>query len=282
MDKNSQKIGGNDGFTLIELLITLFIMGFVLTAIISTFVSQDRIHKSQDQVAAMQQNLRAVMYMMAREIRTAGYDEGRKINSYNYGITDIKYEDADGTSYSSITFSADDYDDTGPKTIRYMVYDGPGENTLELTRQVKAASGDPDNDVFSNDPTDENIMAENIEDFCIAYAFDGDDSDKDLDTDANGNIIWAVDTNNDNRLDTNLDADNDGDIEADDVGGVAISPVDMEDIRAIRIWVLGKVEKPDGNYSDTQSYVVGGRVVQANDRYRRRLLETVVRCRNLL
>ena len=273
MDKNSQKIGGNAGFTLIELLITLFIMGFVLTAIISTFVSQDRIHKSQDQVAAMQQNLRAVMYMMAREIRMAGYDEDRS-GGPSFGIDDIKFWDAGGgTSFSSITFSAG----TGDSPIQYRVYDNGLDNTLKLVRL-------PGTDVDSIDGNTlkDRIMAENIEDFCIAYAFDGSDPDKDMDTDANGNIIWAVDTNNDNRLDTNLDADNDGDIEADDVGGVAISPVDMEDIRAVRIWVLGKVEKPDPNYSDNRSYVVGGRVVQANDRYRRRLLETVVRCRNML
>lgn len=265
------------GFTMVELLVTLFIVSFALGAIGSIFFSQDRIHKAQDQVATMQQNLRAVMHMMAKEIRMAGFDPDRNTGG-SFGISDVTFRGTNGNidnnlQYSSITFSAGDYDGNGARTIRYIIHNGPSNNTLELARQVNPAGN----------PTDNDIMAENIEAFSIAYAFD-DDEDDALDT-AGGEVIWAIDSNNDNLLDLNLDADNDGDIDANDIaaGGTALgSTVDPERISAVRIWILGKVEMADGNYSDTSSYVVGNRIVQANDGHRRRILESVVKCRNML
>ena len=288
------------GFTFIELLVTMTIVGLILAAMVSAFSSQDRIHKAQDQVALMQQNLRAVMYMMAREIRMAGHDSIRS-DGDDFGIEDIRFRDSsndpdNGLTYSSITFSADDYDGSGSTTIRYVIYDDPTDdiaNTMFLARLIDSSSTAADDDVIDEFPFDDDdadddannyIMAENIEAFCIAYAYD-DDGDGELDDTAGGNIIWAIDSNNDNALDLNLDADDDGDIEADDIvdGGSALtSPVDPGRIRAVRIWLLGKVESPDGGYTDNKAYVVGNRLVQANDHHRRRLMETIVKCRNMM
>ena len=144
---------------------------------------------------------------------------------------------------------------------------------MELARQVNPSAG----------PTNDEIMAENIEAFCIAYAFD-DDGDRRMDTDG-GEVIWAIDSDNDNTLDLNLDADQDGVIDASDIsaGGSALtSPVGMGSIRAVRVWVLGKVETPDASYSNNNAYVVGNRVIQANDHHRRKLMETIIKCRNMM
>ena len=62
------------GFTLIELLVAMAIAGVVMAGIYSAYSSQQRSYIVQEQVAGMQQNLRASMDLMEREIRMAGCD----------------------------------------------------------------------------------------------------------------------------------------------------------------------------------------------------------------
>lgn len=64
----------NRGFTLTELLVALAISGVVMAGIYSSFYSQQKSYVAQEQVVSMQQNLRAAMYYMQREIRMAGCD----------------------------------------------------------------------------------------------------------------------------------------------------------------------------------------------------------------
>jgi type IV pilus assembly protein PilW len=62
------------GFTLIELLVAMAVGLVVLAAVLKVFVSQNRTNEAQQEVAYAQQNVRAAMDLMAREIRNAGYD----------------------------------------------------------------------------------------------------------------------------------------------------------------------------------------------------------------
>ena len=64
----------NKGFTLVEILVAIAIAGVVMAGIYSAYSSQQRSYIVQEQVAGMQQNLRASMDLMEREIRMAGYD----------------------------------------------------------------------------------------------------------------------------------------------------------------------------------------------------------------
>ena len=66
----------NRGFTLVELLIALAVSGIIMTGIFSAFKTQQDSYLAQEQVAEMQQKLRASLYIMTREIRMAGYDGG--------------------------------------------------------------------------------------------------------------------------------------------------------------------------------------------------------------
>ncbi len=61
------------GFTLINLLVSMGIGGIVLSAVTTTFVSQSQSYDVQEQIVEMQQNARAAMDIMTREIRMAGY-----------------------------------------------------------------------------------------------------------------------------------------------------------------------------------------------------------------
>ncbi len=62
------------GFTLVELMLTMAVSGIIVAAIYSAYMSQQRTYLAQEQVAEMQQNIRAAIDMMTREIRMAGYD----------------------------------------------------------------------------------------------------------------------------------------------------------------------------------------------------------------
>ncbi|MBV5329870.1 MAG: PilW family protein [Chlorobium sp.] len=64
----------NSGFTLIELMLTVAISGIIIAAIYAAYISQQRTYLTQEQVAEMQQNIRAGLDTMVREIRMAGYD----------------------------------------------------------------------------------------------------------------------------------------------------------------------------------------------------------------
>jgi len=117
----------NRGFTLIELLVALAISGVIMTGVYSAFKSQQDSYLAQDQVAEIQQNIRAGLYIMARDIRMAGYDSA---NAGRYGIIS-----ATGTRFE---FTADLNDDGGVpgsgETLRYELYTPTGATNPSLRR----------------------------------------------------------------------------------------------------------------------------------------------------
>ena len=66
--------GRTNGFSLVELLIAMAISLVVLGAMYSVFTIQNKTFGKQEQIVEMQQNARAAMDMMSREIRMAGYN----------------------------------------------------------------------------------------------------------------------------------------------------------------------------------------------------------------
>ncbi len=74
----------NKGFTLVELLVALAATSILAACIYATYVTQLRSHITQKQTVEMQQNLRAAMQLIEREVRMAGYDPLRTASA---GIT---------------------------------------------------------------------------------------------------------------------------------------------------------------------------------------------------
>lgn len=74
VNANGYYLDNRSGFTLVELMISLVISGIITAAIYTAYISQQQTHYAQEQVAAMQQNIRAGMDILTREIRMAGYD----------------------------------------------------------------------------------------------------------------------------------------------------------------------------------------------------------------
>lgn len=75
------------GFTLIELLIAMAITGIVMGAVYSTYYSQQKSYVTQEQIAEAQQNLRAALYYLEREIRMAGYNMTGKASAGFVNVT---------------------------------------------------------------------------------------------------------------------------------------------------------------------------------------------------
>lgn len=89
------------GVTLIELMIVLVIAAFLVAGVYSLFITQHRSYAVQDQVAGVQQDARAALDIMARDIRMAGFVTGAGsgtgsgftdgtnnivINGFNYAV----------------------------------------------------------------------------------------------------------------------------------------------------------------------------------------------------
>jgi type IV pilus assembly protein PilW len=72
----------NKGFTLIELLVAMAISVIVMAGVYSVYYSQQKSYVAQEQVAAMQQNLRAGMFLLEREIRMAGMQQNLRAGMF--------------------------------------------------------------------------------------------------------------------------------------------------------------------------------------------------------
>jgi type IV pilus assembly protein PilW len=90
------------GFTIIEVMIAIALSSIILTAVYQTFHSQQRSYTMQSETAAMEQNLRGGLYLLTKELRSAGYnptqtttDDFRFVTSFaapNH-LFDVDYED---------------------------------------------------------------------------------------------------------------------------------------------------------------------------------------------
>ncbi len=270
----------SNGFTIIELIIALCISSFVMAAIYMTFQSQHRSFIVQDQVSAMQQNLRSALYIMQQDIWMAGYDPtSAAITNTNAAIYNA------GTN--SISFRMDITGGAG-------IPDGvttPGTDE-EITCAICDGDGDGDIDDLCRNGA---LLAQNIEAVGFAYAYDADDDgiiDTYTDAGAQNRIIWAADTDANGDWD-NLDSDNDGLIDNADSptpgnltatetiwGTDTGTTVDGNQIKAVKIWILAKTDRGD-KFFDNNTYIVGDQKIPGRDQFRRRLLSLTVKCKNI-
>lgn len=100
------------GFTLVELVVAMAAGALVLTAVMTSFLSQHRHYLAQDNVVEMQQNGRVAMDMLARDIRTAGFDP----NDLGAGITTAG-------SNNLVFTREDDLVANGLETLSYSLFD---------------------------------------------------------------------------------------------------------------------------------------------------------------
>lgn len=290
----------SDGFTLVEVIIAMAVSAIIGMAVVLNATSQQEAATAVREIAKMQQQLRGAMYIMEQDIRIAGYDPEE---SGLFGVTNVqRWIITDDTTPSAVNAAgspsltvAYDWDPANATNTAnglqddpmpaYRLFDDNNDGIFDLVRD--------DDNGFNRQ-----LVAEGMDAIGFAYAFDND-GDGALDRTGAGNIIWAVDSDNNNLLDTNLDANDDGVIDLNDdtdgdylitpgdsaTGGFAVQ-INPNRIRMVRLWLLARAGSASRNYSNQGlSFLVGDQVVpnQAGgftDNVRRRLLVRTVDCRN--
>jgi type IV pilus assembly protein PilW len=122
---------------MIELMIAMVVSLLALAAIYSTFLAQHQSYQVQNETADMQQNIRAAMYYMQREIRMAGNDP---FNTDNFGfVSGVSTANANVIQFTADIgggFSGEPNGvyEAGNENIQYNLADPDGDGVNDLVR----------------------------------------------------------------------------------------------------------------------------------------------------
>ena len=130
------------GFSLVELMIAMAAGLVIIGAAYQSFTAQQKIYAAQDRVTEMQQNARAGLDFMTRELRMAGYNpRGIPTTVQRMGIV--------AASAHSIRFTRDMNGDgntngTDPcEDVTYALYDAGLDGDLDLGRSCGGGKNEP-------------------------------------------------------------------------------------------------------------------------------------------
>jgi len=138
------------GFTLVELLIAMAVGLVLLGAMYGVFTLHSKTFGTQEQVAEMQQNARAAMDLMTREIRMAGYDPTGSAGSGIVSATSNSINFTLDTTSTSHGDAPDGDTDDPNENITYSLYT-PEDGIQKLGRKSKATA--------TNEPIAEHIQS---------------------------------------------------------------------------------------------------------------------------
>ncbi len=261
------KTNRKKGFTIIELAIGMVIMSITSAAAFKVYQTQKRVNDVQDQLIEQNQNLRAAMFYIEDELKTAGCDPSGRAGA---GIVE-----ADS---NTLRFTRDI---TGGET------DGIDNDQDLLVDELRNDGVDNDGDGwFDDDDPDELYDTEwyngkttdTAED--ITYSLYDAYSDGDMDLgrkSGNGNnqpVAENVDALNFVYLGGN------GNV----LGPLPLTLAERNNIRSIEVSIIVRSRRPDPDYYDTKAYFnkQGTQILAApEDHYHRKLLSMTVKCRNL-
>jgi type IV pilus assembly protein PilW len=256
---------------LIELMIAMCIFGVVMSAVYMTFREQLRSHYTQQEIMEMQQNIRAALYLMEREIKMAGLNPtgtaGIGIITADTHLLDFS-ADFTGGAGNGIDDDDDFLVDEGSNGL-----DDNGNGLFDEADEAEWHDGD------ANDPNER-----------ITYVL-GNDANSNgrndgLSTENNNNGTCDL-LRNGEILALNIDALNFVYLDRD--GAPIATPVaDTTDIRSIQISVVARSgQRPSPvtyEYVDTLTYQNQQNATflpPQNDAFRRILMSIEVRCRNM-
>jgi prepilin-type N-terminal cleavage/methylation domain-containing protein len=117
---SEQRRKREEGVTLIELMVVLVIAAILVGGVYSLFTTQQRSYSVQDQVTGVQQDARAALTIISRDIRMAGLligSEGFNVNGAQFAITPTN-GGAGNTDSITVSYAADEFTSGGnPVTI---------------------------------------------------------------------------------------------------------------------------------------------------------------------
>jgi len=267
----------HNGFSLIELMLAMAIFVIVLPLIYEAFRNQQKAYTSQQLTVAMQQNARAAMTLMKRELRMAGFAPAATDGQDNDGDSDTDEADGDypggfpgfvvadddtvqftRDSMPDPDFCIDGDDNDGDTDIDELDECFSDGNTTGFNEDITySLSGTTLMRDDANDGNPAQPLAYDIEAVAFGYSADivpaptGDDV---LDVDASNNFVFYS----------------------------TVPLARLGTINAVKIWLLVRTPHPVQKYTDpTPSYQVGTQnFVPADRGYMRTLLVSTVYCRN--
>lgn len=269
---------GHSGFTLIEMMIAIAIFGIILGGVYSVYRAQMRTHYVQQQVIDMQQNIRAAMYLMEREIKMAGLNPtgaaGIGITTadnhtieFNMDASGGYGDGVDNDGNDGVDEGDNDLDDNGngfyDEADEAEWYDGAADDPGEVVRYRLSNDGNGDgiNDGLAGGGSP-----------CDLQRYDnisGTYKTLSMNIDALNFIYLKKDG-------TNADTDGDG------------IPEDLSEIRTVQVSLVARSSAAPSNffsnYTDTRTYTnqLGTVILPAqNDNFRRMLMTMEVTCRNI-
>ena len=247
------------GFTLVELLVAMTLSSIILGIIYGTYQAQLKSQMTQQQVVEMQQNARAAMFAMEREIRLAGYDPTEsdvpQITSAQTGSITFTMDINNGVD-DDLDGNIDEFDEIGMPNVDGDINDNLEQITYRLSND---AGGDGIADGLNC-----NLQRQHWD----------------------GAAMQTVD------ISLNIDALNFAYLDADGnnlIVGSAVPAGQLADIRSIQISIVVRAGKnpryglPNQNLDDKVYMNQQGAVIlpAQNDRFRRIVLSTDVFRRNL-
>jgi prepilin-type N-terminal cleavage/methylation domain-containing protein len=150
-------LGTAKGMTLVELLVGMSIFSLIVAGIISSKLEQQDQHISQLQAVEMQQSVRAVMFLIKKEIRMAGFDPFMQDNGAGIIMAEV----------SNLSFSIGAGDDGK---------DNDGDGQVDEYRELETIAyafsdpeGDGDDMTVSYNGAGAQVIAENILNLNFSY-----------------------------------------------------------------------------------------------------------------
>jgi type IV pilus assembly protein PilW len=319
MNTKNQKWLTDRGFTLVELLVAMAITLVVMGAIFLTFKSQQDSYIIQDQITATQQNLRAAMYILTRDIQMAGYYTNFDADQYTMNWDDL---DGDNEIIRPLIYARNNVADGGGDNIKdntdvIVIVKasiegrtlGAGEDATAgiITLTSRDLDGDG-NDDLNDTGKKYGILAK--EDLSAAEFFEVDSAAGNI-TPPGGLtqnydvgdwifradvISYRVDENatNPGLRRRNLGSDNGYQVVAENIDNLQFqyllsdgtwtnNPAGQEpNVRAVEISLLARTANTNRGYADNNTYWMGGaNVGPIGDAYRRKLLSSIVKTRNI-
>lgn len=231
------------GFTLIELLVAMAITTIIVAAVYSAYVTQNKIYNNQERVAEMQQNLRAGLVSLTRDIRMSGYDLLKTANSgfvdsvsFSDGATPTPQTETVFSSSTQIAFTSDL---DGDGVIDTLAEDIDGNTIIDMTEMEQ-----------------------------IAYRLNGTNLERYSTT--TGTTEWqtiaeAIDNIEFHYLDKNGNP-----------------TADLDDVFTVKVSILARTGTDEPDFNNNQTYsTASGANWTINDNFRRRFLVTTIHCRNM-
>jgi type IV pilus assembly protein PilW len=277
-----QGAAGQRGFTLVEMMIAIAIFGIVMGSVYGVYLAQMRTHYVQRQVVDMQQNIRAAMYLMEREIKLAGLNPtgaaGIGVTSADSHILEFNLDNSGGYN-DGVDNDGSDGIDEGDNNL-----DDNGNGLFDEADEAEWYDGD------TNDEGEE-----------LKYRLSNDDDGNGVNdglagqADADGGACnlerWDSVSGTYKTLAMNIDALNfvylkkDGSLADEDGDGI---PEDLSEIRTVQVALVARSSAAPSaffsDYTDARSYEnqQGTVILPAqNDSFRRMLMTMEVTCRNV-